>query len=70
MLYRTSEAELKNFFRMYGGVQSCIVNHDKRHAFLKLISHVDAMATKQAVWQLPESEYRGLFERVKYFMAF
>ena len=55
---------------MYGGVQSCIVNHDKRHAFLKLISHVDAMATKQAVWQLPESEYRGLFERVKYFMAF
>ena len=22
------------------------------------------MATKQAVWQLPESEYRGLFERV------
>jgi hypothetical protein len=61
---RTSEPELKNFFRQFGGVQTCIVNHDKRHAFLKLITHQDAMATKQAVWNLPETEYRSMFERV------
>jgi protein NRD1 len=61
---RTSEAELKAFFRQFGGVQSCIVNQEKRHAFLKLVSHQDAMATRQAVWNLPETEYRSLFERV------
>jgi protein NRD1 len=49
---------------MFGGVQSCIVNHDKRHAFLKMISHHDAYAAKQAIQTLPESEYRTLFERV------
>jgi hypothetical protein len=40
------------------------VNHDKRHAFLKLITHQDAIATKQTVEMLPPDEYRGMFERV------
>lgn len=53
-----------DFFSGFGTVQSCIVNHDKRHAFLKLISHQDAHATKQAVDMLPNVEYRGMFERV------
>jgi protein NRD1 len=65
-LPRTSDHELKGFFGRFGGVQSCIVNHDKRHAFLKLISHQDAIATKTSVEALPDSEYRSMFERVCY----
>lgn len=48
----------------FARVQSCIVNHDKRHAFLKLITHQDAIAAKTSVEQLPEGEYRNMFERV------
>jgi protein NRD1 len=53
-----------NFMNRYSRVQSCIVNHDKRHAFLKLITHQDAIAAKTSIEQLPEAEYRSLFERV------
>lgn len=53
-----------NFMARFAQVQSCIVNHDKRHAFLKLITHQDAIAAKTAVEQLPEPEYRAMFERV------
>src|SRR4051794_3275750 len=63
-VHRTNEAELVAFMRQYGQVQTCIVNHDKRHAFLKLASHQDAIATKASIEQLPDSEYRTLFERV------
>jgi len=67
---KTNETELKNFFSEFGKVQSCIVNHDKRHAFLKLITHQDAIATKQTVELLPPDEYRGMFERVRVFQFF
>jgi protein NRD1 len=53
-----------NFMNRFARVQSCIVNHDKRHAFLKLITHQDAIAAKTSIEQLPEAEYRSLFERV------
>jgi protein NRD1 len=53
-----------NFMNRFARVQSCIVNHDKRHAFLKLITHQDAIAAKAAIEQLPDAEYRGMFERV------
>lgn len=66
---KTNETELKNFFSEFGKVQSCIVNHDKRHAFLKLITHQDAIATKQTVEMLPPDEYRGMFERVCIFRS-
>lgn len=55
-----------DFMAQFAQVQSCIVNHDKRHAFLKLITHQDAIAAKNAVEQLPEPEYRAMFERVSF----
>jgi hypothetical protein len=52
------------FMNRFARVQSCIVNHDKRHAFLKLITHQDAITAKQSVDSLPDVEYRSMFERV------
>ena len=65
---RTDENELMNYLARYAQVQSCIVNHDKRHAFLKLISHQDAIEAKRVMDSRPETEYRHLFERVSHSM--
>jgi hypothetical protein len=59
------ESQLMEYIGRFARVQSCIVNHDKRHAFLKLNSHQDAINVKAAVDQRPEAEYRHLFERVR-----
>ncbi|KAM3078168.1 hypothetical protein ACMFMG_002534 [Clarireedia jacksonii] len=45
----TSEHELKSLFNQYGRVQTCIVNKDKRHAFVKMISRDDAVNAKEAM---------------------
>ncbi|KAM5342936.1 hypothetical protein ACJ41O_013902 [Fusarium nematophilum] len=41
-----SEAELRGIFARFGTVQTCIVNKDKRHAFVKMLSRRDAVAAK------------------------
>ncbi|CEI65223.1 hypothetical protein FVEN_g6341 [Fusarium venenatum] len=42
-----SESELRGIFGRFGTVQTCIVNKDKRHAFVKMLSRQDAVAAKQ-----------------------
>ncbi|POR38078.1 Rpb7-binding protein seb1 [Tolypocladium paradoxum] len=42
-----SEAELRGIFNRYGTVQTCIVNKDKRHAFVKMLTRKDAVAAKE-----------------------
>ncbi|KAK4222409.1 Rpb7-binding protein seb1 [Podospora fimiseda] len=44
-----SEAELNDIFSQYGQVQSCIVNKDKRHAFVKMYFRRDAERAKAAM---------------------
>lgn len=46
MRYRCPEPELREIFGRYGVVQTCIVNKDKRHAFVKMLSRSDAVAAK------------------------
>ncbi|ORY64051.1 uncharacterized protein BCR38DRAFT_205502 [Pseudomassariella vexata] len=43
------ESELRNMFGQHGQVQTCIVNKDKRHAFVKMINRRDAVAAKEAM---------------------
>lgn len=44
---RCSEAELRRIFSRYGTVQTCIVNKDKRHAFVKMLTRKDALKAKE-----------------------
>lgn len=41
-----SEQELRNIFSRFGAVQTCIVNKDKRHAFVKMYTRRDAVTAK------------------------
>lgn len=56
----SSEQELRNLFSQFGRVQTCIVNKDKRHAFVKMISRQDAIAAKDAMEKnrAPDSQLR------------
>lgn len=44
-----SESELRNIFNLFGTVQTCIVNKEKRHAFVKMYSRKDAVSAKEAM---------------------
>lgn len=41
-----TESEIRNIFSQFGQVQSCIVNQEKRHAFVKMLTRPDALAAK------------------------
>ncbi|KAF1967366.1 hypothetical protein BU23DRAFT_559427 [Bimuria novae-zelandiae CBS 107.79] len=41
-----TESEIRDIFSRFGRVQSCIVNQDKRHAFVKMLTRPDALAAK------------------------
>ncbi|KAL7623964.1 hypothetical protein AAE478_005521 [Parahypoxylon ruwenzoriense] len=43
------ESELRSAFNRHGQVQTCIVNKDKRHAFVKMITRRDAVNAKEAM---------------------
>jgi hypothetical protein len=47
--HRCSEAELRSVFSRHGQVQTCIVNKDKRHAFVKMVTRADAVHAKEAM---------------------
>lgn len=43
------EAHLRSLFGKFGLVQTCIVNIDKRHAFIKMISRNDAISARDGM---------------------
>ncbi|KAL8703910.1 MAG: hypothetical protein Q9201_002922 [Fulgogasparrea decipioides] len=44
-----SEAALRDIFSAFGAVQTCIVNGDKRHAFVKMVSRKDAQMARDGM---------------------
>lgn len=44
-----TEQEIRSIFSRFGKVQTCIVNHDKRHAFVKMINRQDAVNAKEGM---------------------
>lgn len=47
----SSESHLRSLFSNFGIVQTCIVNVDKRHAFVKMIDRKDAIAARDGMEQ-------------------
>ena len=52
----SSEEALRAIFSEFGLVQTCIVNTDKRHAFVKMLSRNDAMAAKEGMERYKSTE--------------
>ncbi|KHN98234.1 Nucleotide-binding, alpha-beta plait [Metarhizium album ARSEF 1941] len=52
-----SEAELRRVFSQFGTVQTCIVNKDKRHAFVKMLTRKDAAAAKESMEENRDCEH-------------
>ena len=52
--------DLRNTFEQYGRVQTCIINKEKRHAFVKMVSRADAVAAKDGMERdrHPDSQLR------------
>ena len=45
----SSEEQLRSLFGRFGVVQTCIVNTEKRHAFIKMISRHDAVEAREGM---------------------
>jgi len=43
------EDDLRDLFCRFGYVQSCILNNEKRHAFIKMYTREDAIAAKEGM---------------------
>jgi protein NRD1 len=52
----SSEAHLRSLFSVYGIVQTCIVNTDKRHAFVKMINRQDAVKAREGMEQFKSGD--------------
>ncbi|KAI4239550.1 MAG: hypothetical protein L6R40_005495 [Gallowayella cf. fulva] len=55
-----SDDELREIFSQFGIVQTCIVNVDKRHAFVKMISRKDAQQARDGMerYKSPDMQLR------------
>lgn len=50
------EAQLRALFNRFGTVQTCIVNIDKRHAFIKMVTRPDAIAARDGMESYRQGE--------------
>ncbi|KAI8683743.1 hypothetical protein NCS57_00039100 [Fusarium keratoplasticum] len=61
------ESELRSIFSRYGTVQTCIVNKEKRHAFVKMLTRRDAESAKEGT---EESRNQTLLLRTRWGVGF
>lgn len=55
---RCPESELRAIFSRFGEVQTCIVNRDKRHGFVKMLTRKDAVAAKEGMADMRTSDHQ------------
>ncbi|ORY17968.1 hypothetical protein BCR34DRAFT_657211 [Clohesyomyces aquaticus] len=51
-----TEGEIRQIFGRFGKVQTCIVNQDKRHAFVKMVNRADAVSAKEGMDKLQDPD--------------
>ena len=57
-LPRCAEHELREIFTRFGQVQTCIVNKDKRHAFVKMYYRKDAERAKAGMEEARTQDFQ------------
>lgn len=60
-----TEGEIRSIFARFGRVQTCIVNQDKRHAFVKMLTRPDAVAAKQGMDTLQDPAAQSKARQVR-----
>lgn len=60
-----TEGEIRSIFARFGRVQTCIVNQDKRHAFVKMLTRPDAVAAKEGMDSLQDPAAQSKARQVR-----
>jgi protein NRD1 len=60
-----TEGEIRSIFARFGRVQTCIVNQDKRHAFVKMMTRPDAVAAKEGMDNLNDPAAQSKARQVR-----
>lgn len=62
-----TEGEIRSIFSRFGQVQTCIVNLDKRHAFVKMLTRPDAVHAKEGMDNLQDPVAQSKARQVRNF---
>ncbi|KAL7777273.1 hypothetical protein CFE70_007696 [Pyrenophora teres f. teres 0-1] len=65
-----TEGEIRSIFARFGRVQTCIVNQDKRHAFVKMLTRPDAVAAKQGMDTLQDPAAQSKARQTRWGVGF
>ena len=65
-----TEADIRAIFGRYGPVQTCIVNNDKRHAFVKMCSRADAVAARDGMEKNKDPDVLAKARQTKWGVGF
>ena len=65
-----TESELRSIFSQFGQVQTCIVNLEKRHAFVKMANRKDAVAAKAGMENNKEPDIVGKARQTRWGVGF
>ncbi|KAF2182809.1 hypothetical protein K469DRAFT_220995 [Zopfia rhizophila CBS 207.26] len=65
-----TEGEIRNIFNRFGKVQTCIVNQEKRHAFVKMVNRPDAVAAKEGMDRSQDSEVSAKARQTRWGVGF
>ncbi|KAF1844899.1 uncharacterized protein K460DRAFT_365844 [Cucurbitaria berberidis CBS 394.84] len=65
-----TEGEIRSIFARFGRVQTCIVNQDKRHAFVKMLTRPDAVAAKEGMDNLQDPTAQSKARQTRWGVGF
>ncbi|KAK8200182.1 hypothetical protein HDK77DRAFT_222892 [Phyllosticta capitalensis] len=65
-----TEQELKAIFSQFGKVQTCIVNPEKHHAFVKMVNRTDSVAAKLGMEKMKDQAVLGKARQTRWGVGF
>jgi protein NRD1 len=61
-----TEGEIRGIFSRFGKVQTCIVNQEKRHAFVKMVNRRDAVSAKEGMDNIQDPDALSKARQVRF----